>query len=317
MSLFARQINQAHSSDSPIAPHPSLTSFRSMRIAFLLLLAFMIFLFIFEPLTDIVARNIVHFSWEELPVLLIYLGIVGFAFIMERRLKHFEVLRMAAAQDDDSLLADEQPEPNAEALRVPVKFTMRFSRKGLLAYGSSLGLLFLILANASFLFEQWLQHMFDPSIWWWVLVLTVAAIALMAFVFTVIWRQRRIIEVSQEGIRSWTKSLGMNERGAIGIFWHEARLFACYRKPGPWNKRAALVYELSSSNRVIQWTWVQQNKSLRIGEEPTIPFEEYQAQMRALCSLIVAKTGLPLYDLSSERAIKRAKAIKDEKPSRE
>jgi hypothetical protein len=193
----------------------------------------------------------------------------------------------------------------------------RMSRKGLLVYSISLGLLFLILANASFLLEQWLSHMLDPSIWWWVLALTVAAVVLMMFVFIVIWRQRRIIEVSQEGIRSWTKSLGMSERGAIGIFWHEVRLFACYRKPGPWNKRAALVYELSSASQVIRWTWVQQNNSLRIGEEPIISFDEHQAQMRALCSLIVAKTGLPLYNLSSERALKRAQAMKDEKRSRE
>jgi hypothetical protein len=31
--------------------------------------------------------------------------------------------------------------------------------------------------------------------------------------------------------------------------------------------------------------------------KPTVPFEEYDRQMDALVSLIVEKTGLPLYDL--------------------
>jgi len=232
-----------------------------------------------------------------------YLCIIGCSFWEEQWWKRLETLRLAAAQGNDRLLAYDQPQPNPEALSVPVKIIMRLSRKGLFVFGLLGSLLLIGLADASFWIAEWQQHLLDSSIWLWLLSLTVVAGAAIVFVLVTLWRQRRTIELNQEGIRSRVKIWGMSEMGSPLMFWHEARLFACYQSPVLWRNCSTLVYELSSASQVVTWTWVQENKPLRIGMVPTIPFEEHQAQMHALCALVAAKTGLLLYDLSARQGV--------------
>lgn len=312
MSLFMRLLAQSHPSDSLIVPHPRLSNLRSVRVLFVIFLLLMLGLTVSETLITRVTLGETAFPWSLLSLMLIWLCGIGLSFVIEQRWKPLETLRLAAARGDHHLLANAQPQPNPEALHVPVKIAMRLSQKGLLVFGLALSLLLILFANLDFLLTEWLQHLLDPSIWPWLLSLTVIVGAVMAFVLAVAWRQRWMVEVREEGIRSWVKSLGMTEKSAPFMPWQEARLFACYRMPGLWKKDSALIYELSSASQVILWTWVQRKESLRAGQEPTLPFEEHQAQMRALCELITAKTGLSLYDLRRDQVLKRENLLQDQ-----
>jgi|GEM_PF-3130745 hypothetical protein len=316
MSLFARQINQANSSDSPIAPHPQLKRLRPLRLIFLCAVIFMLLIIAVCTVIGSTSFADIQIPWQILPIPLIWLGFIGFSFIMERLWKSLETLRQAAAQGDDSLLAEVQPEPNTEALHIPVRIVTRLSRRGILLLGLLSSLLVIIFTGTIAQFDLWLHPLVDFSLWPVLLLMTAIVGVVMTFLCVVLWFSRRIVDIHQEGIRVKMESLGANESAFPTLFWHEARLFTCYRSLIPWNKASIINYEISSASHVIQWTWVQREKAFPFSEVPTTPFEEYQAQMRALCSLVTAKTGLPLYDLSSERARKRAQAIMVEKRSK-
>jgi len=79
--------------------------------------------------------------------------------------------------------------------------------------------------------------------------------------------------------------------------WEEARLFAAstsYR-PVSGTKQLPSYYELSNVNEIVRWHWIRTPRFVAI--EPTLPIGEYDRQMKALLSLVVAKTKLPLYDV--------------------
>lgn len=304
MSLFTRHQSQRHFSDPLVAVHPQISLSRSMRMFFLFPIGLFLFIGVVMPLIDKIASGTARFPWQLLSITPLYLGIIGFSFVAERWWKPVEALRQAAAGEDRRFLAREQPRPNAEALAVPVKIITRYSQKRLRTFGPIFAFLVIGFGDAVFFFEEWLQRQVDASLWPWLLSLTAIVSAVMIFVIVVSWRQRWVVEIGPEGMRSWVQSMGTRDTGLF-LLWHEARLFACYRNPGPWNKGSVLTYELSSARQVVTWTWVQRQEPLRVIEEPILPFEEHQEQMRALCSLITAKTGLPLYDLSSEQALER------------
>ena len=81
--------------------------------------------------------------------------------------------------------------------------------------------------------------------------------------------------------------------------WYEARLFAMYGTFGAQKSGAAITYELSSARDIVRWTWVLR-RTYWIGLEPVLPHDEYNRQMEALLSFVVARTGLPLYDLRED-----------------
>ncbi len=81
--------------------------------------------------------------------------------------------------------------------------------------------------------------------------------------------------------------------------WYEARLFAMYGTFGKQKSGAAITYELSSARAIVRWTWILR-RTLSPGLEPVIPHDEYNRQMQALLSCVVARTGLPLYDLRED-----------------
>lgn len=59
-----------------------------------------------------------------------------------------------------------------------------------------------------------------------------------------------------------------------------------------------LVYELSGQTGVVFWTWLPNRQSPWTIWEPLLPMEDYQRQMRQLCTFVEEKTGLPLLDLA-------------------
>jgi len=309
MSLFTRLFASSSPSNPLIVTHPRLSELRSKR-----------FMLWFESIFCTVmggvwaylsvASGIVSFLLPALLCVLLLPGLIGFYFVQEHWWKRIEALRLAAVQEDRSLLADVQPEPNADALRVPVKVTMRFSRRTLLISGLFLSLIVVVLADAAALFAAWgfyvhlppyLSHPYEFP-WPLVISLTVIMGGIMALAPFLLWHFRSMVEVRPEGIRSWAKGLGMSESEVRSMPWHEARLFVCYPKPGFWNNGSVTIYELSSANRIVLWNWVHHPRGFMA---PTIPLGEHQAQMRALCGLVAAKTGLPLYDLSKGQMVGR------------
>jgi hypothetical protein len=74
--------------------------------------------------------------------------------------------------------------------------------------------------------------------------------------------------------------------------WEEARLFAILR-----SRRGTVSYELASAQASVAWDWVRPGSGRARFFAPTVPHDEYDRQMEALLVLVVAKTGLPLYDL--------------------
>lgn len=87
------------------------------------------------------------------------------------------------------------------------------------------------------------------------------------------------------------------------MYWHEARLFACYYSPNFFSNKTIITYELSSSTQVVTWKWILEDAGWKATAEPTTTFEEHQAQMQALCEIVVAKTGLRLYDLDRGKEV--------------
>ncbi len=78
------------------------------------------------------------------------------------------------------------------------------------------------------------------------------------------------------------------------IPWSEARLFAV---TGTYTPAPDLIrYSLDGSSATIRW-WLYTKPPSWMMPKPVTSFEEYDQQMRALLSLVAAKTGLPLLDL--------------------
>jgi hypothetical protein len=128
--------------------------------------------------------------------------------------------------------------------------------------------------------------------WFWALILAIVIGGLLPAIGVFSARVRYPIEVTEDGIRF------RSMKGQTLMFWHEIRLFACYAEPGPWHNPPALIYELSSASNVVYWIEIQRKDLLNIFRNPSRPLQEHTALMQAFHALIVARTGLPLYDLS-------------------
>lgn len=295
MSLFRHLFAEPKPPHDLVRPNPRLGMIRFSRAIFLLMtvLFFVLFLFL------IIANSLVNarvtfgprsFPWPFLFLILISLFNVSVLSLQIHSWKRVEAWRFAAALGEKRLLADEQPEPNAEALQIPMTIRMSplIERRIFMGYG--LFAIFLITGDLSLSLTLLLS---SPLPWFWSMLIAVLVGGLLTLGFLLLTQIRSPIEVSQEGIRFRTP-----ERISTFLFWHEARLFACYPEPGPWSESPTMIYELSSAIHVVYWTWMQSKHPLNFIAGSSLPFEEHNAQMRALCSLITAKTGLPLYDLS-------------------
>ncbi|GCE25050.1 hypothetical protein KDA_05340 [Dictyobacter alpinus] len=83
--------------------------------------------------------------------------------------------------------------------------------------------------------------------------------------------------------------------------WSDARLFAIdsFSASGPKHSKHVYQLELAGQHEVISWLDSMQTVPVETTfSKPTLTNEEYARQLDALRSVIVAKTGLPLSDLS-------------------
>lgn len=199
--------------------------------------------------------------------------------------KRHEERRQAAAREDQSLLALEQPLPDANALSLPFTIRQRTSRylfltiliTGIVIVGVSiLGAVFSLgLHRAEFI----------------TLGILGACICCLSWTFYAIGRQQTTI--TQDGLIV----LGVFPK-VHHIAWQDARLFAIYGLAGVQKDQPPVVFELSGADKIIRWTWLRSsNKKVTYFAAPADKQEEYDRQMQALLSVVAARTGLSLYDL--------------------
>jgi hypothetical protein len=294
MSFFTQIFAQPKPPHPLIAPHPRIGQLRLERIMGLIFTVFILIVSIITTFIGSMTLGEVALPWPLLITISLWFCSIGISFVAERRWMRIELLRVAAIQEDQRLLADEQPQPNVDGLQVPVNIAMHISMGTPLI----LSLALIVLADICFLFVEWLDHQVDALTWLLVLFMTAFIGIIMVFTLTVLWKQRWVVEIRLRGIKSRISSFGMTDNGAPLMFWHEAHLFSCYSRPGFWNKGSVMIYELSSASQVVCWTWVRSKEPLSLRLVPDVSFEEHQIQMREMCELVVAKTGLRLYDLS-------------------
>lgn len=117
--------------------------------------------------------------------------------------------------------------------------------------------------------------------------------AIGVLIFVPLFFVRNTIEATNDGLKA--------ENVRKVIRWEEARLFACYHIPSISGRKTVITYELSSQSQVVSWNWILNPQSPLTVWKPLLPADEYHQQIRALCELIVARTGLQLCDLSRPR----------------
>ncbi|GCE11235.1 hypothetical protein KTT_10940 [Tengunoibacter tsumagoiensis] len=125
----------------------------------------------------------------------------------------------------------------------------------------------------------------------------------LCFLGVVIWLIVRYyastqwIEADEQGLtlRTWY--------GERTVLWNEAHLFAVhsgYAKPyGPLFTVPHVIYELSSSHKIVHWDWQPNKKSFFFARIKGSHLE-YNENMQQLLQIIAARTHLPLYDLRNQ-----------------
>jgi hypothetical protein len=239
--------------------------------------------------------------WFEFIAALILIPLAIFSTTLQGRLwKRFEQRRNRAAAGDQSLLAEEQPIPNAAALPLPFTIQSPVTSERILSLGGRVMLVVLVVAVVvSILLVIFALRAFPPN----PLLFVVASVVIMImFLFAMaamigVARTRQVVEVTEQGMT--TRHFG---KEIHGVAWDEARLFAIEglsRLNRPW---LPSMYQLASDNDVVRWQRVGRLDDRRTFTGATgISYEEYERQMRALLSLVAVKTGLLLYDLRDGR----------------
>jgi MFS family permease len=215
--------------------------------------------------------------------------------------KRLEQRRQAAAKADHSLLAAEQPVPDAIALPLPTTIGQRPKWVTFLLIP---GIMLLIMLIAVIAFVVFLPHLLPPLPHhralphnFLFIVVGISAILIFLYcglIFGILYAKvRQQLTVTEHGLIM----VGLLPK-VHSVSWQEARLFAINGMYGAKKYPYPSIYELSSANDVIRWSWMRRNSARALFfAQPTLPTEEYEKQMQALLSLIAARSGLPLYDL--------------------
>ncbi len=234
------------------------------------------------------ATHAVNALTIDLPVFI--LALVSFS-LQYRHWKRIERRRLAAAEEDRALLAEEQPMPNAAALALPAAFKMSMSKAQVLFMAALLELVIV-------LFSVYGWFIFAGLPFWLFLIGgTVLMLLLVPLTFAT---SRQVLEVTEVGLRLHASRSSV-WRGMV--LWNEAHLFAVYNAPGGRRNGAVLTYELSSASGIVRWTRVLRPNVFSLHMDPGMPLAEHNQAMQAHCRVIAAQTGLPLYDLRNEQRI--------------
>ncbi len=211
-------------------------------------------------------------------------------FFQERFLRRIEQRRQEAAFGDQMLLAAEQPAPDAASLQLPTNIKLRLSKRFVLM--GVVEVLVVVLVGGYLVYPLTRSH-FSSGLFIVIGLALALFFIMMGVAFAMISRQlSQQLDITEDGLTS--RYMGT----VSSIRWSEATLFATYAAFGAQKSKVASTYELSGANSMVKWTWYKyKGKNSFMSIRPTIPIDEYNRQMQALLSLVVARTGLPLYDL--------------------
>ena len=240
--------------------------------------------------------------WLELIAALILISLAIFSTTLQGRLwKRFEQRRNRAAQGDLSLLAEDQPIPNAAALPLPFTIQSPVTGERILTLGGRAMLVGLVVAAAFCIPFVVLALALRASKPGTLLFVEAGFVIMIMFLFAMaamigVARTRQVVEVTEQGMTA--RHFG--EKIPI-VAWDEARLFAIEGFSSldrPW---LSSMYQLASDNDVVRWQRMGRIDGRRtFTGDAGISYEEYERQMAALPGLVAAKTGLALYDLRDD-----------------
>lgn len=230
-----------------------------------------------------------------LDVVMLLLG--GFAYIRSRsNLKRLEERRQSALEGDNSLLAREQPVPDAQILPLPVIIKLDQSRRAVVFLSLSIAFILFLLFVVGIAFGVGQSH-HNPTNQALLLIvlsilggLVVALLTAFILIFYLLRTQLTFtIVVDDLGLSSTYQDITST------INWSDARLFAVLNQEKP---AAMRFYELSNEHTVVRWVNMPERAIFQLKENRANA--EYRRKVLALLSLIAARTGLPLYDLSTK-----------------
>ena len=254
------------------------------------------------PLLTLVALFEVFNPRNDLFVKVIFLVLyvmllIGGAFALFRyrlNLKRLDQRRERALQGDRSLLAREQPLPDPNMLPLPTTIKLDQSRRAVvflglvLAFVAFIPLVIGIVAGSSQSHHR-LSH--DALLLTVLIILGGAMVALLVALVLIFFLMRSqlivTIVVDERGLSSTYQGI------TSSINWSDARLFAVLNPEKPFTMR---FYELSNEQTVVRW--VNMPARPRFGRGENMVYVDYRRKVQTLLAFIVARTGLPLYDLS-------------------
>lgn len=267
-----------------IATNPRISSLRRMLFINILILVFVCGFGLLE-INNIYPDRTFFAGWKLLIVGLLVLLYSLRRYAQLRFLKRIEHRRNAAANEEKHWLATSQPTFKQSAFTVPLILSMRLKLMhicfwlGLVCVG-----LFPEMSNPVSISAQGFQTLnyFNLVIDSIILsIIIVVGIALLATRYTVMATDSRL-----------------NSPDGKIIDWQDFRLFTYYKIPGLLGRKEVVTYELAGPYQVVSWNFLLDPQSPFTVWKPILLPEEYQRQMQTLCELVVAKTGLQLYDLS-------------------
>ncbi len=228
--------------------------------------------------------------WINFSIYIVFgAGVVLRVLSQERFWRLQDQRRQQAAQGNQNLVASFQPTPDAVAIPLPTTIVQRTVKDWTI---------YLIIAAIVLL------GLFAFLIYELILQPTLSDLLLLLFMFwfiTAAFAYYLVAPVVRGYQRLTVDDDGIHVRVGFGrvhsMCWQDARLFAATTNYRPVSdlKQFPPYYELSNANEVVRWHWIRTPRFVAI--EPTLPIGEYDRQMKAVLSLVVAKTKLTLYDV--------------------
>lgn len=280
-----------------IMANPILATLRTACFVWCFIVACLVALIVISFLIEAIFGGGQHFSKNPILSPLITILVINalnlpLNIAQVRYWQGIERRRFAAVHGDRTLLAAEQPAPNAALVRLPLTITLGYYKAFVLRMMGGVVLMALLFAGAFTFFTSGSLLFTSHRLLFFLVIFSILVVLMLALLFVILFSglSRQQIEVTEHGLTA--RYAGRTGR----VMWEEARLFALYGALGAQKSGAAITYELSSARDIVRWTWVQR-KTYFSGLKPTLPLDEYNRQMQALLSLVEAKTGLALFDL--------------------
>ena len=216
--------------------------------------------------------------------------------------KRLEQRRQEAAAGEQSLLAAQQPVPNAQALSLPLTIRQRPNWFSLLLLPGIMIVLSAILLPIMFsLLPRTIAHRQVPSLVIPIFIGIAVALILIycVVIFAILYyKSRKQLTITEHGL------IIPGFRKAHSISWQEARLFAIDGIYGAKSYQHPSIFEVSSARDIVRWGWIRSNSvKVIFFAKPTVPAADYNQQMEAVLALIAGRTGLPLYDLRDKKGV--------------